>query len=108
MDASPALRGSPPKRLAARRSTPLGSEGCHSYRLVGQTQSNHWVKPNVWGLYDMHGNVLEWVQDWYGNNIAETVTDPQGPASDSRRIARGGAWRDYGDTISGFRLRRTP
>jgi len=48
-------------------------------------------KPNLWGLFDMHGNVLEWCADWYSDTLAGG-DDPVGPNAGSRRVNRGGYW----------------
>jgi sulfatase modifying factor 1 len=48
--------------------------------------------PNAWGLYDMHGNMWEWCQDWYEKYPTFALTDPLGPDSGTRKVRRGGSW----------------
>jgi formylglycine-generating enzyme required for sulfatase activity len=100
----------------------LGAYSWHFDNSGLMTQPVGQKRPNAWGLYDMLGNVYEWVQDWDGAYAPDSVTDPQGPASGSARVVRGGSWRNvamycrsacrYRDTpcarsfILGFRLLR--
>lgn len=50
------------------------------------------LTPNAWGLFDMSGNVQEWVWDRYGDYSSRALTDPLGPSEGTKRVARGGAW----------------
>ena len=50
-------------------------------------------KPNELGLYDMSGNVDEWVQDWWSDYTEEAQVNPRGPYSGTKKVFRGGAWQ---------------
>ena len=66
---------------------------------------------NGLGLYDMSGNVLEWVSDWYDRNYYRNSpkNNPQGPSSGSNRVIRGGSWSLDADYCrSAFRISDDP
>jgi len=102
----------------------LGDYAWYGSNSNSQTHPVGQKKPNKYGLYDVHGNVWEWVQDWYDSNYysSSPKTDSKGPSSGSLRVFRGGGWysdaeytrsadRDfdnpeYGFSNIGFRLVR--
>ena len=64
---------------------------------------------NRFGLYDMHGNVSEWVWDAYGEYDASGTEDPTGAASGAQRVVRGGAWNDFAKNLrSAYRAAMQP
>ena len=76
---------------------------------IGQTVDVGQYAANPWGFFDMHGNVWEWVHDWNANYPTVAQTDPEGPASGSARVKRGGCYLDAGRLLrSALRTNRPP
>jgi formylglycine-generating enzyme required for sulfatase activity/serine/threonine protein kinase len=78
-------------------------------KALGSTNVIGSYKPNAFGLYDMHGNVWEWCEDWFGDYSTGVVVDPKGPAMGVSRVGRGGSFsNDVSDVRSSIRANPPP
>lgn len=119
-----ARAGTPTRYSFGDDESKLGQYGWCLQNAGGKTQPVGQLKPNAWGLYDMEGNILEWVLDWWAPNYpAGQATDPQGVPTGTLKVLRGGSWAHVArqcrvaerlffapvvaHTTTGFRLLRT-
>jgi formylglycine-generating enzyme required for sulfatase activity len=82
----------------------LGDYAWYDQNSGSKTHDVGQKKPNPWGLYDMHGNVYEWVQDGYHSDYGGAPIDGSSWEGGSRSVSRGGSWvNDAGGCRSALR-----
>ena len=80
-----------------------GSDEAKKYAYYAQSKGPVAVGqyiPNEYGLYDMGGNVAEWVNDWYGTYENKDMTDPTGAETGTNRVVRGGGWSEKATALA--------
>jgi formylglycine-generating enzyme required for sulfatase activity len=94
--------------------TPKNANSSESKRGKSKTTEMGSYPPNAWGLYDMHGNVWEWVEDIYHDSYksapidGSTWTDGEGQDSSRGRVVRGGSWLNVPGLLRSARRDRNP
>ena len=74
-----------------------------NYPYAGGAKGRYRKKPepvkelpaSPWGIHEMHGNLWEWCEDWFGEYETSNTVDPRGPDQGPGRVLRGGSWIDY-------------
>ncbi len=86
-------------RAGTHTAAQLGTVAWYEENSGGTTHPIGTKQPNAWGLFDMQGNVWEWVQDWFGKTYyaSSPTADPGGPPTGVFRVARGGSWSDVAE-----------
>jgi formylglycine-generating enzyme required for sulfatase activity len=84
-------------QAAARGTGSFSNDADPSGFAVAETHPVASKKPNAWGIYDMRGNVMEWVQDYYDPTYypKSPAADPTGPPTGDNRVVRGGSYHVY-------------
>jgi eukaryotic-like serine/threonine-protein kinase len=92
-----ARAGNPGRYSFGDDKTQLGEYAWFSENSGGKTQPVGKKKPNAFGLYDMHGNVWQWVEDCFELSYSGAPTDGSAVAREdcSGRVLRGGSWYNY-------------
>jgi formylglycine-generating enzyme required for sulfatase activity len=90
-------------------SNSIGDVAWYDWNSGSKTHPVGTKRANELGIYDMAGNVYEWVQDWFGGYNSGSQTNPVGPSSGSYRVRRGGSWGSFARSARvSFRLNVEP
>ena len=116
--------GSASRYYSGDEEVDLERVGWYKLNSEGTTHPVGSKEPNAWGLFDMHGNVWEWCNDWMENYEELKTRNPHGPSLGNSRVLRGGGWHfkaegcqaayrqrarpDYKISAVGFRIVRDP